>query len=418
VNIFRPMLRLLTGGLALFVLGCARQGAPVEDAPWPFSVQNNPRSSGSDAAGIAAVDRSVVIDPTEATPAPGSGLDADAVAPGQPTALSPGLFPDNGWDAAGSGRYTVAAMLGQVNGQPIYAGTVLEPITEQLETLGRTLPRAEFQRRASQLISGRLVQIVADALILGEAEQRLTDREREGLRQGLQKEREELIRFWGRGSEAVADDALQAQTSRNLEQTLEDTRQKVVVQQYLRQKLFPKINVTRKDVGRYYRDHADEFNPPSQRVLRLICVKESPAAEQVQSMLDRGEPFEQTAQESVNRYHPERGGLVSETSVGDQVFGQRELNQAMLSLRAGEHSPCIRIGEASWWVFVESLEQSPGRALKEVQLEIEDLLRRERFRDLTQKYREQMFENGSYDPIEAMADTLSEVVMARYAVTP
>ena len=66
--------------------------------------------------------------------------------------------------------YTVDAMVGQVNGKPIYASTVFESIFEQLAALGRSLPRAEFRQRAGQLIEARLGQIVTDALILGEAE--------------------------------------------------------------------------------------------------------------------------------------------------------------------------------------------------------------------------------------------------------
>ncbi len=312
-------------------------------------------------------------------------------------------------------RYTVAAMLGQVNGRPIYADAVLEPIVEQLAALGQTLPRVEFRKRAYQLISGRLSQIVADALLLGEAEQRLSDRERAGLQHLLKQEREELIRFWGRGSVAVADESLRVQTGRDLEETLEDTRQKLVVQQYLRQKLFSQIYVTRKDVERYYHEHQDEFNPPRTRLLRLIRVTEASVADEVEARLGAGESFESVAQMEANRYRREEGGLMSEPAVGEEVFSEPELNEAMLSLGVGERSRRVRLPDADWWVYVESMEEPAGRSLREVQLEIEESLRRQRFRDLTQRYREELFKNGSYDPIEEMAEALLEVAMSRYA---
>ena len=312
-------------------------------------------------------------------------------------------------------RFTVDAMVGQVNGQPLYAGTVLEPIIEQLKALGRALPRQEFLERARQLIEARVGQMVADALIVGEAESDLSQQEHAGLANILKQQREELIRFWGKGSVAVAEETLVRQTSRSLDQTLTETRQRMLVQRYLRQKLFPKINVTRKDVQRYYEDHLDEYNPAPRRTLRVIYVEDPAHAQQVDGMLAQGRPFAEVASLPLNRYRREDGGLMSEQAEGDQVFGQEELNHAMLRLQIGEHSPRVQADGRYWWVALDAVETAASRSLNEVQLEIEALLRRQRFQALTEQYRRTLFTKGSYNSIETMSRAIVEVAASRFA---
>lgn len=315
-------------------------------------------------------------------------------------------------------RFAVDAMVGQVNGQPIYANAVFEPIIEQLTALGSNLLPGDFRQRARQLIESRLAQIVADSLILGEAESDLSAQEQAGLQNILKEQREELIRFWGIGSVALAEANLVRQTSRSLEQTLTESRQRLLVQRYLRQKLFPKINVTRKDIERYYNDHFDQFNPPPTRTLRLISVQDPSAAGRVNQLLNDGTAFEDVAALAINQYRPDEKGLMSKQAMGDQVFSQPQLNEAMLGLRASQHSPPIQIGDKTWWISVDSIEQPHGQPLIAVQLEIEQLLRRQQFQALTQQYRQELFATGSYNPIDSMSDALLMVAMSRFALTP
>jgi len=314
-------------------------------------------------------------------------------------------------------RYTVDAMVGQVNGKPIYANTVFEPILEQLSVLGKSLPRSQFQLRAKQLIEGRLGQIIADALILGEAESDLSDQEHAGLQNILKQKREELIRFWGRGSVAVAEDNLVRQTSRSLEETLTSARQQMLVQRYLRQKLFPKINVTRKGVERYYNNHLNEYMPPPSRTLRLIYVTQDADADKIDQMFQRGVVFTEIASSDLNQYRPDAGGLMSQKAIGQEVFSQPQLNKAMLRLGVGEHSPRTRAGDRYWWIAVESIDQPTGKTLSEVQLEIEGLIRQRQFQTLTQRYRADLFRNGSYNPIETMSDSLVKIAINRFGAS-
>ncbi len=308
-------------------------------------------------------------------------------------------------------------MVGQVNGQPIYATRVFEPIQEQLAALGKQRPSRQFRLQAYQLIQGQLSQMILDALMIGEAQRDLSTQEQAGLDQLLAARRQELIRYWGQGSIAVAESRLLEETGLNLKETLAQERQKLLVQRYMHQKLFPKIHVSRKDIERYYRDHYEEYNPPLRRALRLIRVDSPAAADQIDQRLSQGQPFRQIASSPQNKYRHEDGGLMAE-AIGNEVFGQAPLNDAMRRLQAGEHSPRVQLEDAYWWVYVESIDPGDAKPLSQAQLEIESLLRRQQFQVLTQRYRQELIQTGSYNPVEEMSAALLEIAITRYYSPP
>jgi len=273
------------------------------------------------------------------------------------------------------------------------------------------MPTSEFRSRAEQLIRGRLDQLGTDALILGEAQRDLSKRQRQGLQATMAKRREELIRKHGRGSVAVADATLKQETGKGLEQTLEDQRHEMLVQRYIRQKLLPRINVTRRDIERYYRDNQDRFNPAATRSLRLIRVGDEKTAAQVAERLEAGEPFKKIAQSEVNGF---QSGLMEDVQ-GKEVFGYEALNEAMLALGEGEHAGPIEAGDAHWFVRVAKLDRPEGQPLKQVQRDIENTLRARQFRRLQEQYRQTLYERGSYNPIDQMTRALVQIAVSRYA---
>ncbi len=314
-------------------------------------------------------------------------------------------------------QLSIDGMVGQVNGQAIYASRVFNPLGEQLARLGQTLPPAAFRKEAARPILATLEEIVFNNLILGEAERDLSSQEQAGLTTLLRTEREKLIRKWGAGSRIVADQTLREREGKTLDEKMVEIRQQVLVQRYLQQKLFPRINITRKDIERYYNDNLTRFQPEPTRRVRLIRADNATAAQQIETELAQGKPFADVAQLRINAYRREQGGLFSEKIVGNEVFGIAPLNQAVLQLKAGEHSTRINVGQTGYWVFVETLELGQVRSLREAQTEIEELLRRQRFQQLLARYRSTLFARGSYNPIPQMAEALLEIAVNRYART-
>ncbi len=310
---------------------------------------------------------------------------------------------------------TVAGMVGQVNGQPIYARAILDPMHEQLIRLGESLPEARFRQEIRKPIAGILQETVFNALILGEAERDLSENERKGLRFTMTDRREELIRRWGAGAPLVADQALLEKTGKGLEATVEDLRIQMVIQRYLAAKLHPKINVTRKDIERYYNDHPEIYQPSAWRTIRLIRAADESAMRQVQQMLDEGRDFAEVAASPVNSFNVDHGGLLGEKMKGEELLVVKPLNAEMLKLKAGQTSPMVKQDGSGYWVHVQAMDTGKARTLREVQKEIEDVLRRQQFQALTARYRDELFKTGTFNPLKDMTDALVEIAVTRYA---
>lgn len=405
--------------------GCADKGeskSSASNADAPRKLKPDDFAAAPRTEGAASAHRGA----SRATPAPTNGT-TDAPAPAEnsrgdraveaelsrlPKPVVTAAPPPDGKESA----YTMDAMVGQVNGNAIYASTVFDPIGEQLAALGRSQPRAVFRTRAIELINGRLDAIVADALILGEAERDLSEQEQAGLQNMLRDHREELLRVYGSGSRSLADENAVRKTGRTIDQHLEEFRQRVVVQRYLKEKLLPKINVTRKDIERYYAENITTFNPLPGRRLRVMKTNDATGAEKIEQALASGKSFAEVAASNLNSYRTSTGGLWPEKVVSEKVFSDESVNAAMLKLNPGQYTQRLKVGEQYWFVFLESRDEGKKKSLREAQVEIEELLKRQRFNDLSQKYRTRLFTQGSYNPLAQMSEGLVSVAMSRYAL--
>jgi parvulin-like peptidyl-prolyl isomerase len=314
-----------------------------------------------------------------------------------------------------SGR-TVEAMVGHIGGKPLYASEVLEPLSDQLKALGKNpgVSASAFRKRARRLIAGRLQQMVSDRLLLGEAQRSLSTREKKGLKRMMEAEEQELLRRWGEGSRAFANLRLRREQRQNVEGAVEERRRTVLVKRHLRKELKPKVDISRRDIERHYREHEEKYNPPPKRTIRLIRAEGEKAAKAIARKLEKGAAFEQVARSEHNGYRPDEGGLFAEDVEGERIFGHEKLNKATLALDEGEHSERIELGGGYAWVSVEKKHNPAGKPLKSVQREIEQKLQRKRFRELSREYRQKIMKEGLHSSVSRMARQLVEVAVARY----
>ena len=315
--------------------------------------------------------------------------------------------------------FTMDAMVGQVNGRPIYASEVLKPNEEDYIRLGKRLRKDLFRIEATKIIRDRIKDIVFTTLLIGESEGDLNENERFGLNQMMTRRREELIRKHGKGSITIADATLKEKTGKSLEETLATARQVTMVNRYLRKKLLPEIHVSRKDIENYYRDHPEKFNTAGARELRVIRATKKTDTTRIAAKLKEGLPFEEVAKDKGNTLYRSAGGLMSGKHPGNSVFKDDAVNQAMVKLKQGERSPkvVVKRGDAEeyWWVYIESLSEAKSVTLRESQTKIRDLLRTQQYQRLSMAYREEVFANGSYNSVDQMVKDLVEVAVSRYA---
>jgi parvulin-like peptidyl-prolyl isomerase len=313
----------------------------------------------------------------------------------------------------------VDAMVGQVNGKPIYASEVFRVIGDDvLARLGREKPRLEFQRDAAELIANELRSRVTNAVILAEAERGLTEQEQMGLLGFIKQQREEILSRYG-GVLALAEAGILRDTGRTLDEELEARRQRLLTDKYLREKLYPKIHVNRREVERYYADHPEEFNPAPTVTVRLILVTDEKRAELVDDALKQDASFESVAKQ-YSSFRADAGGLLPPFQISGPLssfssLSFPQLNEAARTLKEGEHSPRVKLDKGFGWVKIEKLVGGESRTLEQAFLEIEARLKGQKFNALSRRYLDQLMRSGNYTPIEDMAAALLNVAMSRYA---
>ncbi|MBI1374117.1 MAG: hypothetical protein GC159_15470 [Phycisphaera sp.] len=314
----------------------------------------------------------------------------------------------------------VDAMVGQVNGKPIYANEVIERIgEEQLRRLGTSLPRLGFQQEAFKLVDAELRSHVQNEMLLAEAERNLTEQEQLGLASLKQKRREELLAKYGGGVLAEAERNIQKEEGHTLEVELERWRQKVIVDKFMRDEIQPKIHVNRREVERYYRNHEKEFNPTPSVTVRVIIVTDPNVADEVDAALNAGKPFADVAKE-YSRFRADKGGLMDTFKLEGPMnefsaLAWKEMNEKVRTLKAGQHSDRTKIAPGFGWAMVDSLEQGEAKGLQEVFIDIENRIRGNKFRLEQNKYLVELLRNGNYTSVELMLRGIMDVVMTRYA---
>ena len=318
--------------------------------------------------------------------------------------------------ASGEESVPVAGMVGQVNGEAIYAHTVFDPIDEVLTQMGKREAPHVFREQASRRIRGELFQITTNKLLLSEAERDMNPQESRQLEYILQKEWEQLRRVIGDTSEFLARRQSVRLFDKTPEEIMDDKRAQILIRRYLESKIYPKIVVRRRDVARYYQEHRELFNSDTTRTIHLIRADNTLAAEGIESLLAEGVPFKDVARrQEFNKQNFEEAGLF-QVSSSEELFSAPELNEAMLELKAGEHSERFTLeGWGDAWIYIDRIVEGRSLALRDVQLNIERTLRTQQFDRLTKAFRRKAFERGNFTSLDEMTEKLTEMAVVRYA---
>jgi len=398
----RSAWRLVMVGLLALAWGCSPEKVD-EPAARVVGPSDFAASQPSDASAAPAKANPIAGEPK--TPAASSRPQAAAAATVKPGVSTP-----------------VDAMVGQVNGRPIYAGRVFESIHEALAAIGKRTSPQGFRREAESKIRGAVFTIVLETLIVAEAEATLNPQQQMGLRHLLKEQRAELVRSRGAGSEKAADQRLRREGS-SLDEKMEEIRKQAVIQNHMRQKIAPKINISRKDVRNYYRRHSEQFNPKPGRTIHMIHTKDPATADKIDRLLAEGTPFLEIAGNAeLNQYKPDQEGFYDKGLTGDRILVD-PLNEPTLALEADQHTSRIALGQKLCWVHVKTISTGKARSLIDVQSEIRAFLYRQRRRQLDREYHAELLRKGSLDPrgtgndpLSVMVDALMEIAANRYAM--
>lgn len=153
---------------------------------------------------------------------------------------------------------SVAALLGTVNGHPIFVQDIIRPIAAELRHEAAT-SRTEnfFAHRAAETIYAEIHTKIGNMLLYNAARRQLSKDDRRRIKIYVQAQREKILNQY-MGSVALANRQLKL-AGTTLDKKLNHLRRQVTIQIYLNNLTFPQMVVTRREILRYYKTHLAEF---------------------------------------------------------------------------------------------------------------------------------------------------------------
>ena len=200
---------------------------------------------------------SVAPDPVVAEAAAPAAVEAD----GQPSRYA-------GYQLTGEPEM-VEALAMTVDDTVITVGDIFDPIRIELDELGRTAGKEEFLKRAGELIGEEIQRQVGEALVYADAVKNLSEPEMAYV-DGLVADRlRDMIVSVG-GSRSKLVEQMRAE-GLDLDDYLRQYQRTTVTRMYLSRRITPTLNVSRKEMWRYYVTHADEFDKPGRVKMQVMA---------------------------------------------------------------------------------------------------------------------------------------------------
>lgn len=315
----------------------------------------------------------------------------------------------------------VESLVGQVNGRPIFANDVLGPIEDQLMILSEEtrLDITAFKNVAKVHITDQMQTIVKSELLLSEAKSGMTKAQKQGLFSYLQKVREDLASSTG-GSQSVVTRKLMDEEGKTVDEYLDYKQQQVLIQQLLREKVAPHIQVTWRDIERAWEQNKSSFTSPGKVTLGMIRVSSDEAEEMVELVKQSfagGSSFKTVAAE----LGIPDGGIWDTFEIGTGGIAEIDVSATIMKhieyLDEGEVVGPIQIGASQYWFTVFELDEPVVGTIwnPQTQIRLREYLIGTRSVIEETRFLERILADGSYDEFNAMVERILRVAVTRYA---
>lgn len=316
--------------------------------------------------------------------------------------------------------FVIDALVGQINGRPIFSGEFFEPIGDQLRAIPANTQTA-FLQAAGPIVRQALQRQVDDALYLAEAEASLSPEERQGLRFWLQEIQDVAVARRG-GSRAEADRRLRATENRTLEEEVQLQRDQGLQGKLIRDEIMPRIIVSKYEIEREYQRRYDEFNPPPMtRVDRLVIDRrESELIESVGARLEAGEAIADVVAELVE------GGRARLRELGEfevrpsQLSESEKVSELFREFSAGwekvgDWTGPMGTSSASWFFVAEVIERENRPIFDEnVQRILKADLQNRKFSEELGRYKARLRQDSIVSQEQEMFQMLLEIAVRTY----
>ena len=346
--------------------------------------------------------------------AAGKGLgDAVVAVPGPPTlpprSTSPPVI------AAG---VLVDAKVGDVNGKPLYASTLLEPLGARLAAEAQRLQLPQWRQVSAKEIQRALEDFVGDELLRAEAISNLTTEQKQGFFAYMDSLQRDLQRKSG-GTRSGTEQALAASDGISLDEWRQRRTDEELIKYQLEQRITRRVNVVARDLEQRYEQDYDEFHQPPVAVFRLVQVRKDKAADAalVREKLAEGGTLADIAGLPINMNNRAKQGLEEREIKGSQAetdfFPNEALNTAARSLTQGQIVGPIELSTSLAWLGLEDLRERDV-SYYDAQLELDAVIRQERIIRERRKYLHLLGSRASMTSFDEMGNRLLAIAQAWY----
>jgi hypothetical protein len=389
--------------------------------------------------------------------------------PGEPTAL-PNVSQDNPNQASDipvmaqvlsqvRQRAWVDEVVGNINGKPVYASVFLIKGSSTVTALGPRLQRQadvlgrkEWIAFAAREISRAVNSFVEDELLRAEAIGSLKPEEKQGLFAFIDRAQRELERQSG-GSRATAERRLMDEKGITMDEWRRQREDTELIRFELGNRIFQRINVSRRDIALRYQQLQAEYNKPPLATFRLIQVsKGSPQDITTITQLLAAQGFEAAAKNKANLNKPAEGGLElrelpqelqplpplaakaqeeaskarekqpvenkpAEKKPAEkkpaQLFNNIKLDEAAKALKVGETAGPLELTASVAWVRFESIDDRTT-SLYDAQLSVEEIIRSQRVERERARFVAQLTSRTNDETVRDIVLRLLQIATDRY----
>ncbi len=316
-------------------------------------------------------------------------------------------------------RLVVDQMVGQVNGEPVYAAEFLEPLDARFRATAQTLEPQEWLIRTAEAIEIELIDQIRDELLLAEFYTRLTTQQRQGVLFFIEQLRGDLV-AGNLGSEERTNQRLLQEEGITLDEQIERLSEERFILDTLREEVGKSVSVSWRDVERYYRQNPEEFTTPGLARLNIIRVRadDAPTIDNVETAFIAGEPFNDVARRYSTFRADDAGQLdvpLNNRPLADaELLAIEELNNAARALNPGEQTTRLDAQNAAWWIRLAEVTPPTSTSLYEAQNDIRAKLYEQRLRVRELEYFNRLLSAASLDNIETMRNRLINFAIQRY----
>ena len=350
---------------------------------------------------------------------------------------------------------TVEALVGQVNGRPVYANNVLAPMADQLRAESVKMNRSEFTDSIRNLLffetegmggiirGGRIYELVITELLLSEALGNMSKEQSYGVFSLLAQMRDNLASTQG-GSRTQLRQSIEDEAGVTTEEFLGMQRDQILIDALQNQKIWPKVNVTWRDIQREFEKLSTNTSVPTkemdderiEEILRSMQAgiplkditaangaitlgkirlpKEDDRIEYVTEALASGLPFQEVA-DSVGISESGVWGSFELGTGGIDGIGINEVFvEKLKSISYGEVVPAFEFGSGVFWIIVLDIQEPVSLYSRSIQIALRNVLRWVQFNKEKGRFIESLWGKGSLEEVKEMADRITTIAVRRY----